>query len=162
MEIARPVAGAADLDLETGLIAAHPLLVRRLTIVLRDPDAAQDVSQAAVARALEQRQRFRGGDVRAWLYTIGLRLAFNELRRRRRLVPLVDDAVPGWVMTSQPDLWRALAELDPSHRAALLLSTLDGYTHAEIAAMLGVRAGTVSSWLSRSKERLRRLLGDEP
>jgi len=40
------------------------------------------------------------------------------------------------------------------------LSVLDGYTHEEIARMLGVRPGTVSSWLSRAKERLRVLLGD--
>ncbi len=64
-------------------------------------------------------------------------------------------------MTSEPDLWIALAQLEPSHRAALLLSTLDGYTHPEIGQILGVPAGTVSSWLSRSKERLRAMLGDD-
>jgi RNA polymerase sigma-70 factor (ECF subfamily) len=64
-------------------------------------------------------------------------------------------------MESQPDLWLALAQLDPLHRAALVLSTLDGYTHAEIAGILGVREGTVSSWLSRSKDRLRTILGED-
>ncbi len=63
-------------------------------------------------------------------------------------------------MSSEPDLWIALAQLEPRLRAALLLSTLDGYTHAEIGLILGVPAGTVSSWLSRSKERLRTVLGD--
>ena len=159
MEIARTV--PIERDLEAELVAAYPLLVRRLTLVLRDADGAQDMAQAAVARALEQRHRFHGGNPRGWLYTIGLRLAFNELRRRRRLVPLSGEGEPEWAMASQPDLWLALAQLEPQQRAALILNTLDGYTHAEIASILGVRTGTVSSWLSRSKDRLRALLGDE-
>lgn len=150
-----------ETDLEAELVAAYPFLVRRLTLVLRDGDEAQDVAQAAFARALERRRLFRGGDARGWLYTIGLRLAFNELRRRRRLVTLSDESVPTWAMRSEPDLWLALAQLDPRQRAALVLSTLDGFTHKEIAETLGVRTGTVSSWLSRSKERLRDVLGDD-
>lgn len=148
------------IDLEAELLAAYPALTRRLALVLRDAGEAEDVAQAAFARALEQRHRFAGGDARAWFYTIGLRLAFNELRRRRRgtVGPPSDD--PSWAMTSEPDLWVALGTLEPEHRAALLLSTLDGYTHEEIGRMLGVRPGTVSSWLSRTKERLRVLLGD--
>lgn len=150
-----------EVEFEAELVAAYPLLVRRLTLVLRDGDGAQDIAQAAFARALERRRLFRGGDARGWLYTVGLRLAFNELRRRRRLVALPDEGGPTWAMQADPDLWVALAQLDPRQRSALVLSTLDGYTHAEIATILGVRTGTVSSWLSRSKERLRELLGDE-
>lgn len=147
--------------LETELIAAYPQLVRRLALVLRDATEAEDVAQAAFARALEQRHRFSGGDARAWLYTIGLRLAFNELRRRRPAVPITPANEPYWAMSSEPDLWIALAQLEPRQRAALLLTTLDGYTHDEVGRILGVAGGTVSSWLSRSKERLRLLPGDD-
>ncbi len=159
MELARSV--PATIDLETELVAVYPQLVRRLTLVLRDSDAAQDVAQAAVTRAIERRTTFRGGDVRAWLYTIGIRLALNELRRQKRFVALSTATEPEWAMRSEPDLWRALAELEPRQRTALVLATLDGYTHAEIGQVLGVREGTVSSWLSRSKEHLRALLGEQ-
>ena len=143
-------------------MAAYPALTRRLTLILRDATEAQDVAQAAFVRALEQRHRFAGGDVRAWFYTIGLRLAFNELRRRRRHLPREATVQPAWALASEPDLWIALGQLEAAHRAALLLSTLDGYTHAEIGHILGVRPGTVSSWLSRTKDRLRVQLGDTP
>jgi RNA polymerase sigma-70 factor (ECF subfamily) len=159
MELVR--ATPVPIDLEAALLDVYPALTRRLTLVLRDTAEAEDVAQAAFAKALEQRQRFTGGDVRAWFYTIALRLAFNELRRRRTALQAVDRDEPAWAMASEPDLWLALADLEPSHRAALLLSTLDGYTHAEIGRMLGVAPGTVSSWLSRTKERLRALLGDD-
>ena len=148
-------------DLEAELLAAYPGLARRLALVLRNAGDAEDVTQAAFTRALEQRHRFRGGDARAWFYTIGLRLAFNELRRRRPILVRSTDDEPSWAITVEPDLWLALGELEPPHRAALLLSVLDGYTHEEIGRMLGVRAGTVSSWLSRAKSRLRVRLGDE-
>jgi RNA polymerase sigma factor (sigma-70 family) len=97
--------------------------------------------------------------VRAWLYTIGLRLAFNHKRGRKRWL-----AANGrlesrtWADPSDPDLWAALATLDARTRSALLLNVLDGYTHAEIAAMLSVPEGTVASWLSRGRTALRREL----
>ena len=154
-----PIARSVPLavDLETELVAAYPALVRRLTLVLRDAAEAEDVAQAAVARALERRGRFDGSNARGWFYTIGLRLAFNELRRRKPR-SLETTTGPVWAMSSEPDLWLALGRLEPRHRAALLLSTLDGFTHDEIGRILGVRAGTVSSWLSRTKSRLRALL----
>ena len=159
MEVAQAVPIAFDFDAE--LVAAYPALARRLTVILRDSEEAQDVAQSAFTRALERRHQFRGNQVRPWLYTIGIRLALNELRRRGRLVDLSEANEPTWAMTSEPDLWLALGQLHPPQRAALVLSTLDGYTHAEIGDVLGVPEGTVSSWLSRSKDRLRTILGED-
>jgi RNA polymerase sigma-70 factor, ECF subfamily len=159
MDLARAIPDATDLEAE--LVRHYPALHRRLTIVLGDSDDGQDIAQAAMADALTHRNRFTGGDARAWLYTIGLRLAFNELRRRRRAASRTAGEEPTWAMKADPDLWLAMRALEPQHRAALLLSTLEGYTHAEIGAILGVAEGTVSSWLSRTKDRLRRVLAEE-
>ena len=106
---------------------------------------------------------FDGTDTRAWLHTIGLRLAFNRLRRRR----LWDRWLrgqrpdPDWVIPERIDLWRALGELKPQQRAALLLNVVDGYTQAEVARMLEAPEGTVASWVSEAKRRLRGILGEE-
>ncbi len=59
-------------------------LVRRLTAVLRDPEAGEDLAQETYLRAFRAWRRFDGTDARAWLHTIGLRLAFNERGRRSR------------------------------------------------------------------------------
>lgn len=149
------------MSIEDDLVAAYPALARRLALVLGSHAEAEDVAQSAFTRALERQAQFKGGDVRAWLYTIGLRLAFNELRRRRPAAVIEPRNEPSWAMASEPDLWLALRQLEPQPRAALILSVLDGYTHAEIGELLGVAPGTVSSWLSRSKERLRAALGDD-
>lgn len=137
-------------------------LVRRLVVVLGNEADAQDVAQDTYLRAFESWARFDGGDVRAWLYTIALRLAFNQLRARRRLLAAIMRVrPPRWTDAADPDLAAALARLDARTRAAILLNLVDGYTQAEIGRMLGVPEGTVASWVSRGRAALRALLRPE-
>ena len=135
-------------------------LVRRLTAVIRDADAAQDLAQEAFLRAYRAWDRFDGTDARAWLHTIGLRLAFNERARRLRWTGASGGrtAPAPWVAPEDRGIHDALGTLKREHRAALLLNAVDGYTQAEIAAMLDVPPGTVASWLARSKAHLREVL----
>lgn len=151
----------AAISFEATVGEFYPGLVRRLTAVLHDPEGANDIAQEAYLRAYRSWDRFDGTDARAWLFTIALRLAFNERRRRRRWnvrgdrVGRVDS-----LRVADLDLHAALRALRPEHRAALLLSIVDGYTQAEIASMLQVAPGTVASWLSRAKAHLREKLTD--
>ena len=131
-------------------------LVRRLVLVVGDPHDAEDVAQDAYLKAYRSWDRFDGVDVRAWLYTIALRLAFNQLRGRRRWLAALDRfEPPTWSDPSDPDLAAALGTLDVRTRSALLLNVVDGYTQAEIARMLSVPEGTVASWISRGRAVLR-------
>ena len=137
-------------------------LVRRLVLVLGDPHDAEDVAQDTYLSAFRSWDRFDGTDVRGWLYTIGLRLAFNHRRGRRRWLAAIGRIEPRpWSDPSDPDLWAALSALEPPTRSALLLNVLDGYTQAEIAGMLRVPEGTVASWISRGRVALRRELGPD-
>jgi RNA polymerase sigma-70 factor (ECF subfamily) len=138
-------------------------LVRRLTVVVADREAGRDLAQEAYLRAFRSWDRFDGRDVRAWLYTIGLRLAFNERGRRLRFATLFGQRTERepWVDPEDRELSEALLELRREHRAALLLSAVDGYTQAETAAILRVPAGTVASWVSRAKAQLREALADD-
>jgi RNA polymerase sigma-70 factor (ECF subfamily) len=134
-------------------------LVRRLVLVLGDERDAEDVAQDTYLKAFRSWDRFDGTDVRAWLYTIALRLAFNHLRGRRRWRAALGRIEPRpWTDTSDPDLWAALGGIDIRTRSALLLNIVDGYTQAEIARMLSVPEGTVASWISRGRATLRREL----
>lgn len=134
-------------------------LVRRLALVVGDAAEAEDLAQQALLRATERWPLPPGSDIRAWLAVVGVRLAIDERRRRRRwgMFP-IRETDQEWAMTTDPDLWRAIADLDRRTRAALVLTVLDGYTQDEVAEMLSVPRGTVASWLSRGKARLRGVL----
>ena len=156
---ARTVAAVQPSPFEPAVAPLYAGLVRRLVLVLGDADEAQDIAQDAYLQAFRAWGRFDGSDVRAWLYTIALRLAFNQMRRRRRWLAAIRRIDPKpWRDPADPDLWTALQDLDPRTRSALLLNVVDGYTHAEIAEMLSVPVGTVSSWVARGRTRLREAL----
>jgi RNA polymerase sigma-70 factor, ECF subfamily len=150
-------------DFEAAVAPHYAGLVRRLTVVVADREAGRDLAQEAYLRAFRAWERFDGRDVRAWLHTIGLRLAFNERGRRLRFGVLFGRRTEqeAWVDPHDAALGDALQRLRTEHRAALLLSAVDGYTQAEIAEMLGVPPGTVASWLSRTKAQLREALSDD-
>jgi RNA polymerase sigma-70 factor (ECF subfamily) len=159
--LARP---ELKVDAFADAVAPHyPALVRRLAVVVGDPDAGLDLAQETYLRAFRAWDRFDGADVRAWLHTIGLRLAFNERSRRRRWSELLRARrrePVGWVAPRDLDLHAALSGLRREHRAALLMNVVDGYTHEQIAGMLDVAPGTVASWISRAKQHLRVALED--
>ena len=156
----RAAASKGDPDAFEAAVRPHYAnLVRRLVLVLGDGGDAEDVAQDAYLKAFRSWDRFDGSDLRAWLYTIALRLAFNQLRGRRRWLAAIGRIEPKpWNDASDPDLWAALRGLDIRTRTALLLNIVDGYTQAEIARMLAVPDGTVSSWISRGRASLRREL----
>ena len=145
--------------LEEAYRALLPTLVRRLALIVRDVDEAQDLAQQTFLRATETWPPSKGQPAGAWLTTVGVRLAIDAVRRRKRwgFLPLRESDAT-WALTVDPDVWRALGTLDVRTRAALVLTVLDGYTQAEVAEMLGVTRGGVASMLSRGRDRLRPLL----
>jgi RNA polymerase sigma-70 factor (ECF subfamily) len=162
----RTAAANGDRDAFEAAVRPHYApLIRRLVLVVGDPHDAEDIAQDTYLAAFRAWDRFDGGDLRAWLYTIGLRLAFNHRRGRRRwlaAIGRVEYSRSSLSDASDPDLAAALATLDARTRSALLLNVVDGYTQAEIARMLGVPEGTVASWLSRARAALRRELRSAP
>lgn len=84
----------------------------------------------------------------------------SDARRRWGFIPVrATDAT--WAIDVDPDLWRALSRLDRRTRAAIVLTTLDGYSQDEVASMLEAPRGTVASWISRGRERLPAELGSD-
>lgn len=122
---------------------------------------AQDAMQEtfiAVASALPS---FRGdSSVKTWVHRIGIRAALKiRARSHRSFEPL--DRVPETSTGSSPDerernrrLATAMAALSFEHRIVLSLFAIDGLTHAEIAADLGVPEGTIWSRLHTAKKKL--------
>lgn len=153
-------ADRAGRDLDSAFRAHRVWLVRRLALIVGDAEEARDLAQETFVRAAEQWPLPDSREPARWLSTVGVRLAIDERRRRKRWGFLdLRETDSTWAMAVDPDLWRALARLDRRTRAAIVLTTLDGYSQDEVAAMLEVPRGTVASWISRGRERLRAELG---
>jgi RNA polymerase sigma-70 factor, ECF subfamily len=157
VEIAAPVTRA----FEDEVLALRPRLVRRLALVVGDHDEAEDLAQEACLRAIRHEADFQGDALWPWLQVIGVRLALNELRRRRRALAAALRVTPAPLAPADLELWDALRRLPRNQRAALVLHVLDGVGYAEIGDALHVPEGTVGSWVSRAKARLRAELGEE-
>ncbi len=148
-------------ELDSAFRAHRDWLVRRIALIVGDAEEARDLAQETFVRAAEHWPDRPPVEAARWLSTVGVRLAIDERRRRKRWGWLgLRESDAAWAIAVDPDLWRALSRLDRRTRAAIILTTLDGYAQEEIAAMLDVPRGTVASWISRGRERLRAELGD--
>ena len=160
-ELVVEAAAPATRVFEDEVLALRPRLVRRLALVVGDHDEAEDLAQEACLRAIRHEADFQGDALWPWLQVIGVRLALNELRRRRRALATALRAAPAPLVPADLELWDALHRLPRNQRAALVLHVLDGVGYAEIGDALHVPEGTVASWVSRARARLRVELGEE-
>jgi RNA polymerase sigma-70 factor, ECF subfamily len=144
---------------------AIPALRRYGRALARNAETADEIVQDTLVRALRSEHLFRGGDLRAWLYTILTNVNRNRLRslsRRPVLSSITEtDAVTGSPELDRRDIARALDELADEPRAALLLVVLEGLSYREVAEIQGVPIGTVMSRLARARTQIRSFLDGE-
>ena len=123
---------------------------------------AADALQDAWTRAWPRFTSFRrNSSLRTWL--CGFVVNCCRERFREPLV-LVDEPDDRSETLAEPrelaiDLERALASLAAGYRAVIVLHDIEGHTHREIAALLGIDEGTSKSQLSRGRRLLRQRLG---
>jgi RNA polymerase sigma-70 factor (ECF subfamily) len=162
---------AGDPSAERVLYDTHVDRVFRLIFrMVGDLHRAQDYTQETFIRGFRRLADFRGESaLSTWLCSIAISVTLNGLRSLRRArereVPL-DDAPPIGVRARQadPDLKSRLAGaidgLPEGYRTVFVMHDVEGYTHEEIAAALGVQPGTSKAQLFRARARLRAALAD--
>lgn len=156
---------------KAAILAELPRLRRYSRALLRDPDAADDLVQDCLERALRRLDNWQTDEnPRRWLFTIMHNLFIDQTRRTRRRAEVVTLTLDDSEAVSAPaeqhesiatrEIMDALQEIRPDRRAAILLVGLEGFSYAEAATLLGVPAGTLMSRVSRGREELRGLLDD--
>ena len=126
-----------------------------------DNDASEVLSETFVS-AWRGLPRFRGdSNVSTWLHTIAVRAWRGVQRRRGRGRPMValDESAYGIAAQyDEPgcrmDLENAVASLPEGAREVIILFAVEGYSHPEIASMLGISVGTVKSQVHRARKLL--------
>jgi len=138
--------------------------------ILRDPDAAVDITHDTFARAFDRWHQYDANrPLRAWLHGIVSHAALDALRRRRVravAVPTIGriheargsgslEGDPAPRVAERDLVADAMAGLKPEARAALVLRHAYGYDYAEIGRFLRTNPGNVGSILSRAHAALR-------
>jgi RNA polymerase sigma-70 factor, ECF subfamily len=162
---------AGDPTAERTLYDAHVDRVFRLVYRMAgDLDRAQDYTQETFIRAFSRLAEFRGeAALSTWLGSIAISVTLNglrKLRRRNEREVALEDGMPVGRFSSQADpdlksrLAQAIEDLPDGYRAVFVMHDVEGYTHEEIGASLGVHPGTSKAQLFRARARLREALAD--
>jgi len=167
--IARVLAG--DRVAARDLYDAHSPRVYRLAFRLTgDADLAREFTQDTFVRAFGQLARFRGDSaLSTWLHRITVTVVANAMRKVKRfreretdledVHPLGSDSM-GVDPVLRERLHRAITQLPEIYRTTVIMHDIEGYTHTEIAEVLGVAEGTCKSRLSQARAQLRAALAD--
>lgn len=139
-------------------------LRRAVGFVVQDRELAGECLDEAMTRAYERWAQVSGMERPAgWVY----RVAINDARNRGRRRQLERDkqprgslaVVPGADSVADPAIAAAIARLPLDQRSVVVLRYYLDWSIEEVAAALGVAAGTIKSRLHRALRRLERSLG---
>jgi RNA polymerase sigma-70 factor (ECF subfamily) len=146
------------------LYRRHTPALYRLALRLGGGDEswAEELVQRAWIRAVEGLGGFAWRSAfRTWLSGIAINCA-REQWRAMRTSPEVQGSPDLPTSSGDPglrvDLERAIARLPHGYRQVFVLHDVEGYTHEEIAELLGIESGTSKSQLFQARRQLRGFL----
>jgi RNA polymerase sigma-70 factor (ECF subfamily) len=134
--------------------------------ICRTAEDAEDVLQETFFEVCRSLPQYRGdGSLWGWVRTIAASKALMRLRRNkyRDTDELDEDRSVAGPSDShlRMDIEAALERLPQVSRAVVWLHDVEGYTHEEIADLMGRTVSFSKSQLARAHTRLRRWLGEE-
>jgi len=158
-----------------GELAAFEQIYRRFerpvyTLALRmlaNAESAHEVMHDAMLKVFQRIDQYRSdAPFWAWLRQIAMNEALMRLRRDRRFDvdsaaetdEIADADAPPWVRADALALERALGKLPALTRSVLWMYHVEGYSHPEIADLVGKTVSFSKSQVARGTARLRDLL----
>jgi len=147
-----------------------PRLRRHARSLVRDPEAADDLVQDCLERAVSRIESWRSGDPpRRRLFTIMHQLLVDHLRRTKRvhtesLMPETIDVIAAparkYNKIASAEVLAALQQIAPERRAALTLVAVEDLSYADAALVLDIALATLASRIAEGREELRSILDD--
>jgi RNA polymerase sigma factor (sigma-70 family) len=135
----------------------------------RDSEAAKDLFQETLFRALANRDKYNvGTNIKAWLYTIMRNIFINNYRRKSKQKTIFDSSPNDFLLNNNQaavagtaesnlrikDLQQAIHNLPEIFRNPFLLY-FDGFKYHEIAEMLREPLGTIKSRIHFARKLLK-------
>ena len=150
------------LTLEQLIPQAQDRLYQAAYAVCGNRQDAEDAVQDAFLKYYRSQKEFDTQEhLEAWLLRVTVNRGRDLVRAfwRRNRESLEDYAETlAFQAPEDGEVFRAVMGLKPKYRAVIYLYYREGYSVREIAGALGVREGTVKSWMSRARARLKEIL----
>jgi RNA polymerase sigma-70 factor, ECF subfamily len=173
----------ADEDFTAGVLAQLDSLYRTALRMTNNPQEAEDLVQETMLKAFRFSHTYQPGtNLRAWLFRILNTSAINRYRKQaahptpttlpegedfylynqirdlsgQELNQAAEDEVLSHYLDE--DVYRALNNLPPNFRMAVILADIEGLSYKEIAEALQIPIGTVMSRISRARRQLQKSL----
>jgi len=155
------------------IVTEHSARVYRLAYRLTgNQHDAEDLTQETFLRVFRSLGTYSPGTFEGWLHRITTNLFLDQVRRKRRvrIDPWGDEteSLPASAASTpergfehanlDSDVQRALDDLPPEFRAAVVLCDMEGLSYEEIGVTLGIKLGTVRSRIHRGRALLRESL----
>jgi RNA polymerase sigma-70 factor (ECF subfamily) len=163
--VAKTLAG--DRNAFGGLVDKYQKAVFNLAMrMVRDRDDAEEIAQLAFVKAFSRLSSYNGSfRFFSWFYRIALNECANCLNRRSKHEPLSEtfasdegQEAPEVTSDEHRHLEDALADLQESDRALVLLKHYEGRSYEEIGEILDISAQKVKSRLFSARLKLREIL----
>jgi len=170
-------------DFEAGVLAQLDSLYRTALRMTNNPQEAEDLVQETMLKAFRFADTYQlGTNLRAWLFRILNTSAINRYRKQathpqttslpegeefylynrvrdfsgQELSAAAEDEVLSKYLDE--DVYKALQDLPPNFRMAVVLADIEGLSYKEIAEALQIPIGTVMSRISRARRQLQKSL----
>lgn len=159
----------ASLEFSQMLVNNSEFLKPFAITLTRDSDAAQDLYQETLFRALANKDKYNvGTNIKAWLYTIMRNIFINNYRRKAKQNTIFDSTPNDFLLNQTQvttanaaesilklkDIQQAIHNLPEIFRNPFLLY-FDGYKYHEIAQMLEEPLGTIKSRIHFARKLLK-------
>ena len=140
----------------------------------RDKDAAQDLLQDTVTKALANREKFREGtQLKAWMYTIMRNTFISQYHRQKRRNTFIDPTENLYYLNEvsyteenkgedyllMGEIRKAMGKISHTQSTPFMLYH-KGYRYREIAEMLNVPIGTIKNRIHLARKSLQAILSE--
>ena len=154
---------------EREIYEKHVDRVYRLALrMTSNPALAEDLTQDVFVRAFDRMHQYRGeAELGTWIHRVAISVILNAVKKRQstrtRELPLTA-TVPAVSNSgaigfdARERVRAAVSQLPDDLRVVVLLYDVEGYTHNEIADMMGINAGACRMRLLRARQLLRSML----
>ena len=174
-ELAVHIRSASPDDFRILIERYQQKLFRYALKYINDQDRAEDIVQEALVKIYQNLNNFDAKRTfSAWAYRITHNEVINNVRKNKNQVDIDDDS---WIPDladdrpspaeefdkelSKKELHSAISQLPMKYRQILVLYYFQGCDYESIATILGIPISTVSTRMSRAKQKLKKLLRKE-